>query len=81
MKTLNIQETILQDLQSRYQKAVLNKKELAYELGVSVSAINNYICQGVAIPEYCKIGDAKNARVVFPIINIASYLSNTIRVA
>jgi hypothetical protein len=81
MKTLEIQETILQDLQNRYQKAVLNKKELAYELGVSVSAINNYICQGVAIPEYCKIGDAKNARVVFPIINIASYLSNTVRVA
>ena len=81
MKTLEIQETILKDLQNRYQKAVLNKKELAYELGVSVSAINIYICQGVSIPEYRKIGDAKNARVVFPIINIASYLSNTVRVA
>lgn len=81
MKTLYIQETILQDLQNRYKKSVLNKKELAYELGVSESAINNYICQGVAIPEYRKIGNAKNARVVFPIINIASYLSNTVRVA
>lgn len=81
MKTIDVQQTILQDLQNRYKKAVLNKKELAYELGVSVSAINNYISQGVAIPQYKKVGDAKNARVVFPIINIASYLSNTVRVA
>jgi len=34
MKTINVQEEILKDLQNRYQKSVLNKKELAYETGL-----------------------------------------------
>ena len=79
--TLKINETILKDLTDRYKKSSLTKKELANELSVSVSSINNYICQGVGIPQYKKIGEAKNARVIFPIINVASYLSETILVA
>jgi len=81
MKTINIEESILQDLQNRYKKSVLNKKELAHELGMSVGAINNYICKSYGIPKYKKLGPAKNAPVVFPLIHIADFLSNVMEVA
>jgi len=81
MKTINIEETILQDLQNRYKKSVLNKKELAHELGMSVGAINNYICKGYGVPKYKKLGPAKNAPVVFSLIHVANYLSEVMEVA
>lgn len=81
MKSINIEESILHDLQNRYKKSVLRKSELAQEIGVSVGAINNYICKGYGIPKYKKIGPAKNAPVVFPLIYVANYLSEVIEVA
>jgi len=76
-----IDEGIYQDLLNRYKKMALNKKELANELCVSVSAISNCIVNGYGIPEYKKLGDAKNARVIFPIIAVAKFMSNTVKVA
>lgn len=81
MKTINIEETILQDLQNRYKKSVLNKKELAHELGMSVGAISNYISKGYGVPQYKKLGPAKNAPVVFSLIHVANYLSEVMEVA
>ena len=52
-------QTIHQDLKDRYNKSTLTKKELAQELGMSVSSINTYICKGEGIPEYIKVGNAK----------------------
>ena len=74
-------QTIHNDLNNRYQKATLTKNELANELGMSVSSINTYICKGEGIPGYIKVGNAKNGKVLFPIVNIVDYLSNTILVA
>ena len=74
-------EQIHTDLNQRYNKSTLTKKELASELGVSVSSINSYIVKGVGIPEYIKVGTGKNGKVLFPVVNVVSYLSNTIRVA
>ena len=74
-------EQIHNDLNQRYNKATLTKKELASELGVSVSSINSYIVKGTGIPEYIKVGTGKNGKVLFPLVNLVSYLSNTIRVA
>ena len=83
MKNINnyLEESILLDLKERYNKSTLTKKELAHELSLSVSSINNYIGQGYGLPEYRKIGKAKNGTVVFPIICVAEYISNTIKVA
>ena len=72
---------IHEDLNSRYNKSTLSKKELASELGMSVSSINTYICKGEGIPQYIKIGNAKNGKVLFPIVNVVDYLSNTYAVA
>lgn len=74
-------KTIHEDFKSRYNKSTLTKKELANELGISVSSINNYIVKGVGIPEYIKVGTGKNGTVLFPIVNVVDYLSNTIKVA
>lgn len=81
MKNTYINEAIYQDLLNRYKKIALNKEELSRELGISVSALNNCIVQGYGLPEYKKLGNAKNARVIFPIVCIAEYLSNTVKIA
>ena len=81
MKTINIEESILQDLKDRYKKSAINKKELANEIGLSVGAINNYICKGYGVPRYKKTGPAKNAPVRFPLIFVANYLSEVMEVA
>ena len=75
-------EEILKDLQSRYQKATLTKKELANELNMGLSSINNYITKGFGIPDYIKLSDSKNSKVVFSLISITEYLSShTVKVA
>ncbi len=74
-------ELIYQDLKSRYNKATIIKTELANELTVSTSTIDLYISKGIGIPNYKKLGTAKNAKVVFNIIDVAEYLSQTIKTA
>ena len=81
MKSVNIEETIYQDLMNRYNKSVLSKEELSREIGISVKTINNYITKGYGIPQYKKIGNTRNSRVLFPIIYVSEYLSNVILVA
>jgi len=74
-------ELILKDLQVRYKKSTLSKREMAKELGISYSTIDGYIAKGYGIPNYKKLGHAKNAKVVFNIIDVAKFLSETIKTA
>ena len=76
MKTVNVEEGIYQDLKERYKKSVLTKQELAHELSISVGSINNYICSGKPLPSYKKLGGAKNGKVVFPLLEVASFISS-----
>lgn len=75
------QELIYNDLKDRYGKATLSKSEMAKELGISYSTIDSYISKGYGIPNYKKLGMAKNAKVVFNIIDVAEFLSQTIKTA
>ena len=59
----------------------LTKKELSQVLKVSVSSINNYIVQKTGIPEYVKVGTGKNGTVLFPVVNVVDYMSNTVKVS
>jgi putative hemolysin len=81
MKNTYINEEIYKYLLGKYNKLALNKEELAHELGVSVSAINNCIVRGYGLPNFKKNHGSKNGRVFFPLICIAEYLSNTVKVA
>lgn len=74
-------EKVHQYLTNKYNKLALTKAELAVELGISVSSINQYICQGKNLPSYLKTGNGKSSRIIFPINNIISYISNTTKVA
>jgi len=75
------QELIFQQLQTRYKKSTLSKRELANELGVSYSTIDGYISKGYSLPNYKKLGTAKNAKVIFNIVDVAEFLSQTIKTA
>jgi len=74
-------QLIYQDLKTRYKKASLSKTELAQELGVSLSTIDKYKKDGIGLPNYKKLGNAKNAKVIFNIIDVANYLSKTVKTA
>ena len=74
-------KTILEELRERYGKATLSKREMANELGVSMSTLDLYISKGYGIPNYKKLGKAKNAKMVFSIVDVAKFLADTIKVA
>lgn len=81
MKSTYINEEIYKYLLGKYNRSTINKEELAKELSVSVSAINNCISKGYGVPSYTKLGHQINARVVFPVVCVAEFLSNTVKVA
>ena len=78
---MNQQELILQDLQTRYKRATISKREMAHEMGISYSTIDNHISKGYGIPDYIKIGKAKNGKILFSLVNVAKFLSQTIKTA
>lgn len=65
-------------LLSKYKKMVISKQELGDELGIGKSTIDSYIAKNEGIPPYKKLGTAKNARVIFNIVDVARFLNNTI---
>jgi len=75
------QELIYNDLKLRYSKSTLSKREMAHELSISYSTIDGYIANGYGVPDYIKNGRAKNAKILFPIIDVAKFLSQTIKTA
>jgi len=75
------QEQIYNDLKSRYKRSTISKREMANELGISYSTIDGYIARGYGIPNYKKLGKAKNAKVVFNLIDVADFLAQTIKTA
>ena len=81
MTTKDFYSQKIEDLIVSQYGQVLTKKELSQVLKVSVSSINNYIVRGEGIPEYVKVGTGKNGKVLFPVVNVVDYLSNTIKVA
>jgi hypothetical protein len=62
-------------LNLKYKRAVLSKKELCHELGISSGSLDNRIKDGINLPDYIKDKGAKNAPVTFTIISVAQYLS------
>lgn len=69
-------------LKSEYKTLMLTKKELSKVLGISESTINSYLSKNINLPDYKKMADGKNSRVMFPLMNVAKYLTeNIIRVS
>ncbi len=60
----------------------INKKQYAEIVGLSVHSIDSYITRGINLPNYKKLGEAKNAKVVFNLKDVAEFLaSRTVQTA
>ena len=72
---------IYQKLAIKYGKSAINKRELAIELGYTVSSINYYLAKGINLPNYKKLsGKGNGGRVIFPLQEVAVFLSQTTQV-
>lgn len=58
----------------------LSKSQLAILLDISEQTIDRRIKDASNIPQYLRSSNGKKANYIFPIIEVASYLCNTIKV-
>ncbi len=65
------------ELVSRGYKLFIGKREYAEIIGSSVSSIDNFIKNGYGCPNYKKLGNSKNSKVLFSLIDVANYLAGT----
>ena len=68
---------VYQDIKTRYNKATINKHELASELSISEATIDRYIKMGYGIPPYTRIGNQTkaNASQRWAIVDVAEYIA------
>ena len=62
-------------LKEKYNRTVISKREMAKELDISPSTLDLYMSKGTGVPRYKKLGNAKNSRVIFNILDIAEFLN------
>ena len=62
-------------LLKKYDKLGLNRKETAKEIGISLSQLDKLLRAGVGLPNYKRLGRSQKARIVFPINEIADFLT------
>ena len=67
-------QIIYDELKADGYNSQVTKKEYAEIVRCSVSAVDKYIAGGYGIPDYKKIGHQKNARVLFALRDVATYL-------
>lgn len=70
---------LCEQLSKLYGKAVFDKRDLAQIMSVSISYIDKSIARGFGIPNYKKLGTGKSSKVVFNVIDVATYLAQTIK--
>jgi len=68
-------DAIYKYLLTKYNRATINKKEMAIELGIALSTLDLYMRKGYGVPRYKKLGNKANSRVIFSLVDVASFLS------
>lgn len=76
----NSVDKMVELLHEKYGKSVLTKTETANELGVSISTMTNRMSKGMNLPNYIKPDGPANTAVTFPILDVAEYLTRTVKV-
>ena len=75
-------EAFYSELRSEGYPLLISKKQYAEILGCSLSSIDKSIQVGYGLPNYKKLGTAKNAKVMFSLLDVANYLaSQTVKTA
>ena len=72
-------DKIYEELRKKYKRMTISKSEMSSELGISNSTLDLYISKGIGLPNYKKLGTAKNAKVIFNLLDVADFLANTIK--
>ncbi len=78
IKEETAQDKLYNYLFKKYKKLLITKQEMAEELGIGKSTMDTYVAKNEGIPPYKKLGKAKNAKVVFNLLDVAKFLDNTI---
>ena len=73
------EQKIYDYLVNKYNKAVLTRTQLTYEMDISRSTMDKFIINNENIPPYKKLGNSKNSRVIFNIADVAKFLNETIK--
>ncbi len=71
-------EALYSELKMEGYPLMIPKKSYAEIVGCSVYSVDKYIKKGYGCPNFKKMGDKKNSRVLFSLIDIANYLSKTV---
>ena len=74
-------EAIYSELREEGFPLLISKKQYSKIINCSVSSVDNYIREGYGCPNYKKMGKAKNAKVLFSLIDVANYLAQTVKTA
>jgi len=69
--------SLVEQLFKLYDKILLTKLDLSRLMDVSLSYIDKSIARGFGIPNYKRLGNSKNSKIVFNINDVAEYLSDT----
>jgi nucleoid DNA-binding protein len=72
-------EIIYKTLLDKYN-ITITKKELAQILSSSISFIDKCIMKGENIPNFKKLGNSKNSKIIFNLMDVVDFLTNTTRV-
>ncbi|PHS59181.1 MAG: hypothetical protein COB17_01275 [Sulfurimonas sp.] len=73
------EDKIYEELRKKYKRMTISKSEMSNELGISNSTLDLYIAKGIGLPNYKKLGTAKNAKVIFNLLDVSEFLANTIK--
>jgi len=75
-------EALFSELRAEGYSLLISKKEYAKIAGCSISTVDNQIKLGYGLPNYKKMGTAKNAKVMFSLLDVANYFATqTIKTA
>jgi len=70
-------KTLVQQLFQLYKKVVFTRLDLAKLMDVSISYIAKSIARGYGVPNYKRLGNKQNSKVIFNINDVAEFLADT----
>lgn len=75
-------QAIFNDLVAEGYSTQVTKREYADIARCSISTVDHYLGRGYGLPPYRKVGNSRNAKVLFSLRDIAEFLSaQTIKMA